>query len=202
MIAGNILALLQRNIKRLLAYSSIAHLGYLLVAFLPGNEAGVEAAVFYLLAYSITILAAFGVVTLLSNRQRDAEDVESYRGLFWREPVMATVLTFALLSLAGIPLTAGFIGKFYVLVSGVEQALWLPVLTLVLTSVFGAFYYLRVISYLFAESAPALANENRLHPFFYFGTYTALITLTVLLIGLCVYPNIAIDSIKSFLLIK
>lgn len=202
MISGNILALLQNNIKRLLAYSSIAHLGYLLVAFLPGNEAGVEAAVFYLLAYSITILAAFGVITLLSNRQRDAEDLEFYRGLFWRNPVMATVLAFALLSLAGIPLTAGFIGKFYVLASGVQQTLWLPVITLVLTSVFGAFYYLRVISILFAESAPALMNENRLHPFFYYSTYTALITLTLLLIGLGVYPGIAIDSIKAFLLIR
>lgn len=202
MIVGNVLALLQRNIKRLLAYSSIAHLGYLLVAFLPGNEAGVEAAVFYLLAYSITILAAFGVVTLLSTRQRDAEDMEFYRGLFWRNPVMATVLTFALLSLAGIPLTAGFIGKFYVLAAGVEQALWLPVITLVLTSVLGAFYYLRVISSLFAESAPSLVNENRLHPFFYFSTYSALIILTLLLIGLGIYPNIAIDSIKSFLLIR
>jgi NADH-quinone oxidoreductase subunit N len=202
MIVGNVLALLQRNIKRLLAYSSIAHLGYLLVAFLPGNESGVEAAVFYLLAYSITILAAFGVITLLSTRQRDAEDMEFYRGLFWRNPVMATVLTFALLSLAGIPLTAGFIGKFYVLASGVEQALWLPVITLVLTSVLGAFYYLRVISLLFAESAPSLVNENRLHPFFYYSTYSALIILTLLLIGLGIYPNFAIESIKSFLQIK
>lgn len=202
MISGNVLALLQNNIKRLLAYSSIAHLGYLLVAFLPGNEAGVEAAIFYLLAYAITILAAFGVITLLSNRQRDAEDLEVYRGLFWRSPVLATVLTFALLSLAGIPLTAGFIGKFYVLASGVQQALWVPVIVLVLTSVFGAYYYLRVISLLFAESTPSLMNEGRLHPFFYYSTYTALITLTFLLIGLGVYPSIAIDSIKSFLLIR
>ena len=79
----------QQNIKRLLAYSSIAHFGYLLVAFLPGNDAGIEAGIFYLFAYSITILAAFGIVTLLSTKQKDAEQLEVYRGLFWRSPLMA-----------------------------------------------------------------------------------------------------------------
>ena len=199
MLMGNILALLQQNIKRLLAYSSIAHLGYLLVAFLPGNAAGVEASIFYLLAYSITLLAAFGIITLLSSRQRDAEDLEWYRGLFWRSPIMASILTIAFLSLAGIPLTAGFIGKFYVLIAGVEQSLWLPVIVLILTSVVGLYYYLRVISLLFAETTPALVNDRSLHPFFYTGTYTALIILTVLLIGIGVYPSFVIENIKAFL---
>ena len=106
MMVGNLLALQQQNIKRLLAYSSIAHFGYLLVAFLPGNKAGVEASVFYLLAYSVTLLAAFGVVTMLSTRQKDADDLELYQGLFWRNPLMALVLTVALLSLAGIPINS------------------------------------------------------------------------------------------------
>jgi len=202
MVVGNVLALLQQNIKRLLAYSSIAHLGYLLVAFLPGNAAGVEASVFYLLAYSITILAAFGIITLLSSRQRDAEDLEWYRGLFWRSPVMATVLTIAFLSLAGIPLTAGFIGKFYVLIAGVEQSLWLPVFVLILTSVIGLYYYLRVISLLFAETTPTLVTNRSLHPFFYTSTYTALIILAILLIGIGVYPGVVIENIKTFLAIR
>ena len=201
MLTGNILALLQQNIKRLLAYSSIAHLGYLLVAFLPGNTSGIEASIFYLLAYSITILAAFGIITLLSSRQRDAEDLEWYRGLFWRNPLMATILTITFLSLAGIPLTAGFIGKFYILIAGVEQALWLPVIILILTSVIGLYYYLRVINLLFAETTPTLATEKSLHPFFYIGTYAALIVLTVLLIGIGTYPGFIIENIKSFLLI-
>ncbi len=85
MLAGNILALMQQNIKRLLAYSSIAHFGYLLVAFLSG-DAGVGSAVFYLLAYSITLLSAFGVITLLSTRRRDADELSGYRGFVLAEP--------------------------------------------------------------------------------------------------------------------
>jgi NADH-quinone oxidoreductase subunit N len=199
MIAGNILALQQKNIKRLLAYSSIAHLGYLMVAFLPGDSTGVEAAVFYLLAYSITILAAFGIVTLLSSRNRDAEDLELYRGLFRTRPVMTLVFTVAMLSLAGIPLTAGFIGKFMVLTTGVNMGLWLPVVVLVLTSVMGIYYYLRIINILFAEAPAAAPAERTLHPFFYFATYSTLVALVLLLIFLGVFPGIVIDNIKQFL---
>jgi NADH-quinone oxidoreductase subunit N len=201
MIAGNILALRQDNIKRLLAYSSIAHFGYLLVAFLPGNEAGVEASMFYLLAYSITTLVAFGIVTLLSTREKDAEKLESYRGLFWRHPILAAVLTVAFLSLAGIPLTGGFIGKFAVLTSGVQQGLWAPVIVLVLTSVVGIYYYLRVITTLFTETPSIVKKEKVLHPFFYNAMYAALILLTVLLLGIGVFPGGVMDGIKQFLAI-
>jgi NADH-quinone oxidoreductase subunit N len=201
MIAGNILALRQDNIKRLLAYSSIAHFGYLLVAFLPGNEAGVEASMFYLLAYSITTLVAFGIVTLLSTREKDAEKMESYLGLFWRHPILAAVLTVALLSLAGIPLTGGFIGKFAVLTSGVQQGLWAPVIVLVLTSVIGIYYYLRIITTLFTEGPTIVKKEKVLHPFFYNAMYAALIVLTVLLLGIGVFPGGVMDGIKQFLAI-
>jgi len=201
MIAGNILALQQQNIKRLLAYSSIAHFGYLLVAFLPGNDAGIEAGIFYLFAYAVTTLTAFGIITLLSTRQKDAEQLEVYRGLFWRSPVMAAVLTVALLSLAGIPLTAGFIGKFYVLGSGVQQHLWFPVIVLVITSVIGLYYYLRIISTLFAESPAAPPKEKTLHPFFYAATHAALITLAFILLGVGIFPGAVIETIKQFLLI-
>lgn len=199
MLVGNLLALQQQNIKRILAYSSIAHFGYLLVAFLPGNKAGVEASVFYLLSYSITLLAAFGVITVLSSRRRDAEELEIYQGLFWRNPVMAIVLTVALLSLAGIPLTAGFIGKFYVLTSGVEQSLWLPVIMLVITSVIGLYYYLRIISTLFAASPAAIVKEKTLHPFFYTAMNIALIVLALILFGLGIFPGVAIEMMRVFL---
>lgn len=202
MIAGNILALQQQNIKRLLAYSSIAHFGYLLVAFLPGNDAGIEAGIFYLFAYSVTILAAFGIITLLSTRQKDAEQLDVYRGLFWRSPLLATVFTLALLSLAGIPLTAGFIGKFYVLSTGVQEHLWFPVIVLVLTSVIGLYYYLRIISTLFAESAVAVPKEKTLHPFFYAATYASLIALAFILVGVGIFPSVIIETIKQFLLIS
>jgi NADH-quinone oxidoreductase subunit N len=145
MLVGNLLALLQRNVKRLLAYSSIAHLGYLLVAFLASGALAVTAVAFYLVAYFVTTLGAFGIVGVLSSSDRDADKVEDYRGLFWRRPWLAMVFTATLLSLAGIPLTAGFIGKFYVLNAGVGSALWLLVITLVVSSVIGLYYYLRLI---------------------------------------------------------
>lgn len=199
MIVGNLLALRQQNIKRLLAYSSIAHFGYLLVAFLPGNAAGTEAAFFYLFAYSITLLSAFGIITMLSTRQEDAEDLAIYRGLFWRNPLMAAILAIALLSLAGIPLTAGFLAKFFVLNTAVEQDLWLPVIVLVLTSVIGLYYYLRIISTLFASAIPEPPKERPLHPFFYFATYVTLVLLMCLLLWLGTFPRPAIKGIEAFL---
>jgi NADH-quinone oxidoreductase subunit N len=145
MFAGNLLALLQDNVKRLLAYSSIAHLGYLLVALLAGGPLAIEAVTFYLTAYFITTLGAFGVVSALSKPGSEAEAMDDYHGLYWRRPWMATTFTIMLLSLAGIPLTAGFVGKFYVIAAGVDSSLWLLILLLVVNSVIGLFYYLRVI---------------------------------------------------------
>lgn len=203
MITGNLLALLQQNVKRLLAYSSIAHFGYLLVSFLTVGEAGTQASVFYLVAYSIALLAAFGVIILLSSRQKEAEDLADFRGLFWKRPLMAAVFTIALLSLAGIPLTAGFPAKFFVLASGVRQHLWLPVVVLVLTSIVGFYYYLRVIGVLFAEASEVEeAKEGMLQPFFYGAIYATLVVLTVLSFWLGILPASTADGIRDFLLIR
>ena len=202
MIVGNLLALRQENIKRLLAYSSIAHFGYLLVAFLPGNAAGVEVSIFYLLSYSVTLLAAFGVVILLSTRKKDAEDISIYKGLFWKNPLLAAVLTFALLSLAGIPLTAGFLAKFFVLTSGVHQQLWLPVIVLVVSSVIGLYYYLRMISAMFAKSATSEPREKTLQPLFYFATSATLVMLVIFFCWLGTFPNLVVEQIREFLLIQ
>jgi NADH-quinone oxidoreductase subunit N len=154
MIVGTFLALLQENVKRLLACSSIAHLGFLLVALLAGGGLAVEAAAFYLLAYFISILGAFGIMTVLSGRDREAETLADYRGLFWRHPWLAAVFTAMLLSLAGIPLTAGFLGKFYAVAAGLEGGLWALVLLLVLNSAIGIFYYLRVVVAMAGEAGP------------------------------------------------
>lgn len=151
MFAGNLLALLQKNVKRILAYSSIAHLGYLIVAFEAGGDMAGFAVTFYLVAYFATMLGAFGVVTMLSAPGDDLGDLELYRGLFWRRPVVAGVFTVMLLSLAGIPLTAGFLGKFYVVAAGASAFLWLLVFSLVITSAIGLFYYLRVIVALYSR---------------------------------------------------
>src|SRR5580698_11599427 len=151
MCAGNFLALRQTNVQRILAYSSIAHFGYVLVAFLASSTMAMEAVAFYLVAYTVTILASFGVVTALSSTGQDAGDLENYRGLFWRRPVIAGVFTAALLSLAGIPATMGFLGKFYILAAGANARAWPLIVILVATSVAGLFYYLRILVALYAD---------------------------------------------------
>ena len=176
MCAGNLLALRQNNVKRILAYSSIAHFGYILVAFLAGGTMAIEAVSFYLVAYTVTILAAFGIVTVLSNSERDAGDLEDYRGLFWRRPVIAGVFTVALLSLAGIPATMGFLGKFYVLAAGAAADAWALIIILVVTSVAGLFYYLRVVVMLYSappEHAAPLQTISRSGAFVLVGTHAS-----------------------------
>lgn len=154
MLVGNLLAVRQGRLKRLLAYSSIAHLGYLLVAFLAGGRAATTAIGFYLAAYFATTLAAFGVVGALSGPGHEADRLEEYRGLAWRRPGLAAVLTVSMLSLAGIPLTAGFVGKFYVLEAGAGAELWTTLLVLVAGSAVGLYYYLRVVVAVFASAEP------------------------------------------------
>ncbi len=146
-LIGNLLALTQTNIKRLLGYSSIAHFGYILVALIASNGMAVEAIGVYLTTYVLTTLGAFGVVTLMSTpfNGRDCDALYEYRGLFWRRPALTAVMTLMMLSLAGIPLTAGFIGKFYIIAMGVEAHLWWLLGSLIIGSAIGVFYYLRVM---------------------------------------------------------
>jgi NADH-quinone oxidoreductase subunit N len=99
-------------------------MGYLLVAFEAGGSLASEAIAFYLVAYFITILGAFGIVTVLSSEERDADTLEDYAGLFWRRPVLASIFTLMLFSLAGIPVTAGFLAKFYVVAAGASAGIW------------------------------------------------------------------------------
>lgn len=154
MMVGNLLALKQNNIKRMLGYSSIAHFGYLLLLVLVGGQKfGIEGFAVYLAIYVMTSLAAFGVVTLMSHAdgKRDADMLNDYRGLFWRRPYLASIFTLALFSLAGIPLTAGFIGKFYVVTAAVGAGFWgwIGLIFVVLGSSIGIFFYLRTIISLF-----------------------------------------------------
>ncbi|HKB54525.1 MAG TPA: NADH-quinone oxidoreductase subunit N [Ramlibacter sp.] len=144
-LAGNLLALLQDNVKRILGYSSVAHLGYLLVAFLAAGALAGEAVAYYLTAYFVTMIAAFGAIGLLAH-SGPAETIADYRALFWRRPWTAAVFAAALLSLAGIPLTMGFIAKFYVVAVGAGAGLWVPLFALVIGSTIGLFYYLRIIA--------------------------------------------------------
>jgi NADH-quinone oxidoreductase subunit N len=193
MFAGNILALLQSNVKRILAYSSIAHLGYILVAFLAGGQLGALAVTFYLVAYFITIIGAFGVVAVLSGSNSDAEEIESYRGLFWRRPALASVFTVMLLSLAGIPVTAGFIGKFYIVAAGASSSIWALIIILVITSAIGLFYYLRVIVVLYGDASKRPVTAYTLAPLE--NIVLGLLTAVLLLFG--VFPAPLLNLIRT-----
>jgi NADH-quinone oxidoreductase subunit N len=162
MLVGNLLALLQENIKRVLGYSSIAHLGYLLVAILAGGSIGRTAVVFYIVTYAITMVAAFGVVSVISDSSgaRDAAEIDDLRGLFWTRPALAAVMTMVLLSLAGIPPAIGFIGKMYVFAAGVHADLWVLAATMVASSVIGLFYYLNIIIVMTQRRGQAVAPSS------------------------------------------
>jgi NADH-quinone oxidoreductase subunit N len=196
MFTGNLLALFENNVKRILAYSSIAHMGYLLVALEVGGPLGANAVVFYLMAYFVMTLGAFAVVTLLSGQERDADQLEDYRGLFWRRPGIALAFTAMLLSLAGIPLTAGFLGKFYIVAAGAAEGAWALILILVITSTIGLFYYLRIVAAMYqhpTEGALALQPLPRRAP----AAILVLAVFLVALVWLGVYPTAVINVIQS-----
>jgi len=145
MTIGNFAALVQTDVKRMLGYSSIAHAGYVLVAFAARTEIGTAAAMFYLAAYAFMNIGAFVVVSHFANRGEQYTAIEDYAGLAGRQPLLAALLGIFLLSLVGIPLTGGFFGKFYIFRAAVNGGLiWLAVLGL-LNSAVAAYYYLRVI---------------------------------------------------------
>jgi NADH-quinone oxidoreductase subunit N len=144
MTVGNIIAISQTNIKRMLAYSSIAHAGYLLVAFVSGNELGTSGILFYLMAYAFMNLGAFTVVILLGKKGEENTLISDYAGIGFKYPLLAASMTVFLLSMAGIPPLGGFMAKFYVFSAAVKsQFYWLAVLG-VLNSAISVYYYLRV----------------------------------------------------------
>jgi NADH-quinone oxidoreductase subunit N len=183
MFIGNLLAIRQKNIKRLLAYSSIANMGYLIIILLTGTNRGIQASVFYLISYIITTIGSFGVITLLSTCKYEAEKIEDYKGLFWKRPGVAIVFTLSLLSLAGIPLTAGFVAKFYLIFEGMKAGLMVLVISMIINSVIGLYYYLRVITVMFSP-----ANDTELPPISLAGNITlCLIATSILILG--IYPG-------------
>lgn len=186
MLVGNLLALLQQNLKRILAYSSIGHLGYMLVAFQARGPRAANAAGFYLVAYLVTMLGAFAVLTILSTPEHEAEMLDDYRGLFRHHPVLAGTLTLMLLSLAGIPLTAGFMAKVWILAAGTSAAAWISVLVLVAGSTIGLYYYLRIVVVMLQPRDEGV-QPVRAGPAL--GSRIALGCLAVLLVWFGVYPD-------------
>ena len=157
-IIGNVMAVRQVSIKRILAYSSIAHFGYILVALISTDVSSVSTITVYIATYVLTTIGAFGVVSLMSSSSDEADRMAEYRGLFWRRPVLTATLTVMLLSLAGIPLTAGFIAKFVVVLAAAAAQHWLLAAMVIIGSAIGLYYYLRVmvIMYLTPPDTPRL----------------------------------------------
>jgi NADH-quinone oxidoreductase subunit N len=149
MTVGNIIALSQTNIKRMLAYSSIAHAGYILVAVTAGNELGMASILFYLLAYAFMNIGAFTVVILLGKKGKENTLLEDYAGIGYHHPLLAIAMAIFMFSLAGIPPTAGFMAKFYVFSAAIKAGYyWLAIIG-VLNSAVAAYYYLRVLIYMY-----------------------------------------------------
>jgi NADH-quinone oxidoreductase subunit N len=149
MVLGTVVGVAQTNLKRMLAYSSIAHGGYLLVALVAGNEVGKASLLFYLLVYGITNLAAFAVIALLGTETRPHDQLEDYTGLWYTRPLMAGLLAVFLLSLGGFPPMAGFVAKWYVFSAAIRADQYTLAIVGVLTSVVSVFFYLRVIVMMF-----------------------------------------------------
>ncbi|MFV9996756.1 MAG: NADH-quinone oxidoreductase subunit NuoN [Arsenophonus endosymbiont of Dermacentor nuttalli] len=161
---GNLMAISQQNIKRLLGYSSIAHMGYLLLPLIVlqiDSMASQITVTIYFIGYLFASLGAFGVVSILSSPycDNDKDDMNAYRGLYWRQPMLAIILTIMMLSLAGIPITLGFIGKFYILIAGINANLWWLTAAAIGGSVIGLYYYLRFIASLYSRES--ITNGQR-----------------------------------------
>jgi len=193
MTLGNVVAIAQSNLKRMLAYSSIAHVGYMLVGLAAGGAAGAGAVLFYLLAYTFTTAGTFGVITLCVRAGEEAVDVRDYAGLGRRHPVLAFALALLLLSLVGIPPLAGFVGKFYLFGAAVRAGfVWLAVLG-VLNSAIAAYYYLRVIVTMYMQEPDG--QSASVAPSFAGGLALTIAVIGVVLLGLMPAPFVDLAQV-------
>ncbi|OXM43327.1 NADH-quinone oxidoreductase subunit NuoN [Amycolatopsis alba] len=190
MLIGAVLGLTQTDVKRMIAYSSIAHAGFLLIGAITMTEEGLSSTLFYLLAYGFTTLAAFGVVSLVRDSNGEATHLSAWAGLAKRSPVLAGVFTFLLLALAGIPLTSGFVGKFVVFSAALSDGMAPLVVVALIFSAVAAFFYLRVIVLMYF-SEPAADGPTVTVPGAFTTTAITLGVIVTLVLGLV--PAFALD---------
>jgi NADH-quinone oxidoreductase subunit N len=196
MIVGTVVGVVQTNIKRMLAYSSIAHAGYLLLGIVSANSAGKAAILFYLLAYAVSNIGALGIVALLGTAQNQHDELRDFAGLWRSRPALAGLMTVFLLSLGGIPPTAGFIGKWYIFSAAVQEGhYWLAIIG-VLTSVVSVFFYLRIVVMMYMTEGTEISRPR--------VPVTAMAALTLAVVAvfyLGILPtrvlDLALDSIST-----
>ena len=196
MIVGTVFGVVQTNVKRMLAYSSIAHAGYLMLGIVSANSAGKAAILFYLLAYAVSNIGALGIVALLGSPQNEHDELRDFAGLWRSRPGLAALMTIFLLSLGGIPPTAGFIGKWYIFGAAVQEGhYWLAVIG-VLTSVVSVYFYLRIVVMMYMTEGVEVARP-RVPATAAAGL--ALVTIAVFYLGILPTRvlNLALDSIST-----
>jgi len=193
MLYGSIVAIAQTDLKRMLAYSSIAHAGYMIIGLAAGNQNGVTGIVFYLAAYTFMNLGAFGVISMVEAKDNSHVDLQSYTGLAAKYPMLAAMLTVFMFALAGIPPFAGFFGKYFVFISAIEANLiWLAIIG-VISSAISAYFYLRVVVVMYFKSTDSPIDVE---PSYYALLGIFISALLVLVMGL--FPNSIIQLISFF----
>lgn len=194
MLYGSIVAISQNNLKRMLAYSSIAHAGYMSIGLAAGNFASVSGIIYYLAAYSFMNLGAFGIISIIENKDDARQELRDYAGLNGKSPLLAALMALFMFALSGLPPFAGFFGKYYVFISALQANMaWLAVIG-VLSSVISVYFYIRVIVYMyFKESETTFDIESSPS-----GTFSVLVSaLLVVLLGL--FPGTLLSAINAFL---
>jgi NADH-quinone oxidoreductase subunit N len=194
MLLGSLVAVTQRDVKRMLAYSSIAHAGFLLLGVIALNKSGLDATIFYLLAYGIATVGAFAVVTLVRDSSGEVTDLNRWKGLGKRSPFAASTFAFFLLAFAGIPLTSGFIGKFSIFSAAYESGATVLVLVAILSSALAAFFYIRVIVLMFFSEATEDGTSVEIPSIL---TRTAIVASAAITLILGVYPTPLLDFISD-----
>ena len=193
MIWGNVVALLQTDIKRLLAYSSIAHAGYILVGVLASNPAGQSAVMYYMLVYTFMNLGAFGVIILLTKTGREYNSLRDLDGLARKHPLEAVMMSIFMFSLAGIPPAAGFIGKLFLFQAAIQAHLYGLAALGLLASVVGVYYYLMVIVRMWMVAPESEVGTLARAPL----ANIAVVLSAVLTIGLFFFPTLILDKFKN-----
>lgn len=195
MVGANLIALTQGSVKRMLAYSSIAHAGYLLVALVSSNRFGTAAFLFYLVVYTLMTIGAFGMVIANERGEKERVSLDDYAGLGWQQPLVGALFTIFLLSLAGFPLTGGFIGKLYILRGAIDSGLTVLAVILVLASLISYFYYLRVVIVMYMR--PAASDDAHAGMHLSAPAKVALAVAAVALLALFLYPGPLLDAAQQ-----
>jgi len=197
MILGTVVGVAQTSVKRMLAYSSIAHAGILLVGLVAASSAGKAAILFYLIAYSVTNLGAFGVLAALSSADRPHDDLRDFAGMWKERPALSALLTVFLLSLGGFPPTVGFIGKWYIFNAAIQEGMYTLAILGVLTSVVSVFFYLRIVVMMYMSDDTAPEHRPAVSPVTMVGLVIALIGVIYLGILPGGLLSVAADSVAS-----